>query len=252
MYKHHEDSIKKMVEFYRKNPKIEALFLVGSVATGTEREDSDIDGVAIVSKEEIQRKKDSGEGTLEVVRGYCTYDAGYFDVHYHSREDLENILATGSEPMRNLFMCAQVLFCDEDGLAKLVEQIPVYPKKDATIKQLKFYCTLKQFYVYFWNVCKPTGFMRFHIADGMIYNLYRLVLIENEILFPSMRKLEETVISAPNKPNGLIEKCHKLMQTLADDDCLALVECYEKWTSYDYPKEHNTVMNNFADTWEWQ
>ena len=94
--------------------------------------------------------------------------------------------------------------------------------------------------------------MRHHVIDGMIFNLYRLILIENEILFPSIRKLEETVISTPNKPENIVEKCHKLMQTQSDEDCYALVESYEAWTSYDYPKVHNTVMNNFADTWEWQ
>lgn len=162
MYKHHKESIENMVKHYRENSEIKALFLVGSVATGTERPDSDI------------------------------------------------------------------------------------------LKQHRFYCTLKMYYTYFWLSCKPEGYMRHHVADGMIYNLYRLILIENEILFPSMRKLEEYVIRAPNKPERIIEKCHNFMQTLSDEDCLALVESYETWTSYDYPRDHNVVMNNFADPYEWQ
>ncbi|MCL2199714.1 MAG: nucleotidyltransferase domain-containing protein [Defluviitaleaceae bacterium] len=251
MYKHHEDSVKKMAEHFREDPEVRALFLVGSVATGTEREDSDIDGVAILTPEEFERKKAAG-GTLEVIHGKCTYEGGYFDIHYHTREDLENLCAQGSEPMRNLFTAAQPLFCKDEGLEELVAKIPVYPKKEAEEKRLRFYSTFKQFHAYFWNACKPTGFMRFHIADGMIYNMYRLILIENQILFPSMRNLEETVIAAPNKPDKIVEKCHKLMQTLSDDDCHSIVESYEGWTTYDFPKEHNTVMNNFADTWEWQ
>jgi len=251
MYKHHEESIKNMVAHYRESPEIKALFLVGSVATKTEREDSDIDGVAIVSKEVAERKK-KNEGLLECIHGKCTYDGGYFDIHYHTREDLERFIESGSEPMRNLFSCAQTLFCDEPELPELVAKIPVYPKKAAEEKRLKFYCTFKQFFTYFWVCCKPEGFPRFHVADGMIFNLYRLILIENEILFPSMRNLEKTVISAPNKPEGIIEKVHKFMQTLSDEDCKALVESYEAWTTYDFPKVHNIVMNNFADTWEWQ
>ncbi|MCL1863414.1 MAG: nucleotidyltransferase domain-containing protein [Defluviitaleaceae bacterium] len=251
MYKHHEESIKNMTEYFCEKPEVRALFLVGSVATGTEREDSDIDGVAILTDEEYARKKATG-GTLEVIRDKCTYEGGYFDIHYHSRGCLEGILAQGSEPMRNLFSAARPLFCHEDGLEEIVAKIPIYPKKDAEGKRLRFYCTFKQFYVYFWKTCKPTGFQRFHIADGMIYNLYRLILIENGILFPSMRKLEEAVIAAKNKPENIIEKCHKLMQTLSDEDCLALIESYESWTDYDFPKVHNIVMNNFADTWEWQ
>lgn len=62
-----------MAEHYRAKPEIRALFLVGSVTTGTARENSDIDGVAIVSQAELDRQKQN-EGTLEVVHGKCTYD----------------------------------------------------------------------------------------------------------------------------------------------------------------------------------
>jgi hypothetical protein len=240
-----------MTEFFREKPEVKALFLIGSIVTGTAREDSDVDAVAIITPEEYERKKQSG-GTLEVIHGKCTYDGGYFDIHYHTRGDMEALLENGSEPMRNMFTNARVLFSNEEGLAELAAKIPMYPKKDMAEKQLRFYCTFKQFYSYFWKACKPTGFMRFHVADGMIFNLYRLILIENEMLFPSMRKLEETVTVAPKKPEGIIEKVQKFMQTLSDEDCLGLVESYEAWTEYDFPKVHNIVMNNFADTWEWQ
>jgi predicted nucleotidyltransferase len=51
MYKHHQESIENMTAHYGTHPEIIALFLVGSIATGTERPDSDIDGVAVVSPE---------------------------------------------------------------------------------------------------------------------------------------------------------------------------------------------------------
>jgi len=239
-----------MITHYRQNAEIKALFLVGSVATGTARPDSDLDGVAIISQEAYEQKKAAG-ATLEVHHDKCTYDGGYFDIHYHTREDLIRFAQSGSEPMRNLFTAAQTLFCNEADLPQLVTAIPVFPVAEKAAKQLRFYCTFKMFYTYFWKICKPEGFMRFHVADGMIFNLYRLILLENEMLFPSMRKLEETVIAAPNKPDGIVELCHRFMQTLADEDCNELVKQYEAWTSYDYPKEHSIVMNNFADQWEW-
>ena len=240
-----------MTAHFREMPEVVALFLVGSLATRTERADSDVDGVAIVSREEYERRQKSGT-TLEVVHGKCTYDGGYFDIHYHSRECLENLIAQGSEPMRNLFNAAQVLFCDEPDLPALVAEIPKYPLAAAHAKRLRFYCTMKQFYVYFWRACRPTGFMRHHVADGMIFNLYRLILIENEILFPSMRGLENAVINAPKKPDDIVKLVASFMQTLSDDDAATVVNAYEMWTQYDFPKEHSIVMNNFADKWEWE
>jgi hypothetical protein len=34
--KHHEESIKNMIVYFQENPEVMALFLNGSVATGTE------------------------------------------------------------------------------------------------------------------------------------------------------------------------------------------------------------------------
>jgi len=247
MYKHHEESIENMIEHYRGDAEIKALFLIGSVATGTARANSDLDAVGVVSEEHYAKK-----GALEVYRGKCTYDdGGYFDMHYMTRAKLEEVLQRGSEPMRNMFSCARELYCREPGLADLIAKIPVFQKSEAAEKQFRFYCTMKMFHSYFWVACKPEGFMRFHVAAGIIYNLYRLILVENEILFPSVRKLEEYAIRAPNKPENIIEKCRQLMETLSDDACLDLVRSYEAWTSYDYPKEHHVVMNNFSDPYDW-
>lgn len=249
--KHHEESIKNMIEHYRENPEINALFLIGSVATGTERPESDIDGVAVVSEEYYSPKKASGI-TMECVRGKCTYEGGYFDVHYMTRQCLVDISENGTEPMRNMFSCARTLFSDEPDLPELIAKIPVFQKNEKTAKQFRYYCTFKQFHLYFWTICKPEGSARIHTANGMIFSLYRLILLENEILFPSVRKLERTVAQASNKPENIIEKCHHFIKTLSDEDALDLVKSYQDWTSYDYPKDFQVIANNFIDPYESQ
>ena len=235
-----------MIGHYRGNDAIEALFLIGSVATGTERADSDLDALGIVSEEYLAEK-----GPLEVCHGKCTYEGGYFDMHHMTRAGLGKILREGSEPMRNMFSGARVLYCDDPGLRDLVARIPVFPRGEAQGKKFRFYCTMKMFHTYFWVACRPEGFARFHVAGGIVYNLYRLILLENETLFPSVRKLEEYVIRAPNKPEGIVGKCRSLMDTLSDGDCLDLISAYEAWTSFDYPRDHHVVMNNFADPYDW-
>ena len=159
MYKHHEESIENMIKHYRENDEIRALFLIGSVATGTERPDSDIDGVAIVPHEVSERKK-NGEGLEEVYFGKCTYEGGYFNIHYMTRENMVEIAQNGSEPMRNMFSCARTLFCDDPDLPELAAKIPVFQRNEAEKKQFKFYCTFRMFYNYFWKVCKPENNIR--------------------------------------------------------------------------------------------
>jgi len=249
--KHHEESIKIMIKHYQENPEIKALFLTGSVATGTERSNSDIDGVAVVSPEYYLQKKKSGM-TMESYRGKCTYEGGYFDIHYKTKQDLVTIAESGSEPMRNMFSCARTLFCNDTDLPELVSRIPVFQKTEAAEKQQRFYCTLKQSYSYYWIICKPEGFARIHTANSMIYSLYRLILLENEILFPSIRKLEATVKRAANKPEMIIEKCHNFIQNLSDENALGLINSYEGWTSYDYPNNSQFIANHFDDPYEWR
>jgi hypothetical protein len=252
MYKHHQESIENMITHYGKNPEITALFLIGSVATGTERPDSDLDCVAVVSPEYFDEKKKSGD-EHESCFGKCTYEGGYFDIHYMTRQYMEELAESGSEPMRNMFTNARVLYCHESGLPQIVANIPIFQKEEAIQKQLRFYCTFKQFYSYYWAICKPEGFMKDHVANGMAYNLYRLILIENKILFPSVRKLETFVKNAPNKPSGIVEKCQEFMTNLTDENALALIKSYESWTSFNYPdpKDFQFIANNYFNPLEY-
>ncbi|MCL2188200.1 MAG: nucleotidyltransferase domain-containing protein [Defluviitaleaceae bacterium] len=250
MLKHHEDSIKIMTEHYRENTEIIALFLVGSVATGTAREDSDLDGVAIVPQEYFDRLQAAG-GTMVIHHGKCTYEKGYFDIHFKTTTHLQQILENGSEPMRNLFDCATPLFCNDDSLIDLVKQIPILPEGEIAAKQLRYYCTMKQSYRYYWNICKPEGFHRHQIACAMVHCLYRLILLENRILFPSLRKLEDAIKKAPGKPDALLEKCHTFLQNLTDDEANALIQAYEGWTQYAFPTEQRIIANNHREPWEW-
>jgi len=239
-----------MTAYYKEDPEITALFLIGSVATGTARPDSDLDGVAVVSQKYYDKLK-NGIGTMQVVFGKCTYEKGYFDIHFKTRKQLIELAENGSEPMRNMLSAARILYCSEPDLPEIVARIPVFQKKEAAQKQKRFYCTLKQFYNYYWRCCKPQGFFRQYIANGMIFSLYRLILLENKVLFPSSRKLEETVHRITNKPDDIIEKCHRFMENLTDEEALELVTSYESWTKYEFPTDIMVIINGFTDPYEW-
>lgn len=111
MYKHHEESIVNMKEHFRKHGAV-ALILTGSVAKGTERADSDLDGVVILS-EEAYAEKEKNHTTTETIDGLCTYEGGYFDVKYMTKQYLKDLSEKGSEPARNGFTKAKILFCND-------------------------------------------------------------------------------------------------------------------------------------------
>jgi hypothetical protein len=173
-------------------------------------------------------------------------------VHYKTKQELINLSVNGTEPMRNMFSCARMLFSNDNELQEIVNRIPVFQKSEMAKKQLRYYCMLKMSYTYFLVICKPEGCARLHTVSRMIYCLYRLILLENEVLFPSIRKLEETVRKCANKPEGVIEKCHRFLQSMSCEDALVLVNCYEGWTSYNHPNPENFqfIANNFNDPYE--
>jgi hypothetical protein len=151
-----------------------------------------------------------------------------------------------------MFSCARTLFSNDPDLPEIVSRIPVFQRTEAAEKQLRYYCTLKMSYTYFLVICKPEGFARLHTVSRIIFCLYRLILLENEILFPSIRKLEETVKMCTNKPEMIIDKCRRFLESMSDEDALELINSYEKWTSHDYPnpKDFQFIANNFADPYE--
>ena len=84
MYPHHQESIEKLLEYFRPDPDVTAIILGGSVAKGLERSDSDIDAIVVVTPEKLQQLQAEGRRT-ECIFGYCTYPEGYFDIKYCDR-----------------------------------------------------------------------------------------------------------------------------------------------------------------------
>ena len=67
--------------------------------------------------------------TAETIEGYCTYEGGYFDIKYMNNL-LEDAAKKGSEPARNAFIKAQVLFTKDADIPQIVEKIPVFQKQE--------------------------------------------------------------------------------------------------------------------------
>ena len=88
MYKHHEDSINNLIAMYKENPDVLSIALGGSIAKGRERIDSDIDAIIIVNDAMYKNLRNQNK-LSECIYGHCTYEGGYFDVKYFTKDYLE-------------------------------------------------------------------------------------------------------------------------------------------------------------------
>lgn len=250
MYKHHELSIKNMEKYFREHNAI-ALLLVGSVAKETEREDSDLDGIVILSEEKYA-EKEKNYTTTETIDGLCTYEGGYFDIKYMTKQYLKDLAEKGSEPARNGFAKAKIIFCNDAEIEDILPRIPLFQNKEKEEKLLSFYSNFWLNYHYFLKSCSIDGYMKIHTISEIIYSIYRMILQENEILFDCNRQLEQQVESISENTDELVRLGRKLEISQNIPDADSFVDKFIEITTYVPPKDIAVVLTRYSkDFQEW-
>ena len=249
MYEHHKASLAIMEQMFRNRSEVIALIFGGSVAKGTERADSDLDGMAVVT-DEYYNTLQAENRVAEVIPGHCTYEGGYFDIKYMTKDFLRHAAKHASEPTRNAFVKSKVLFTHDPEIIDLVSEIPVFQESEQAEKMLSFYCDLQLNYGYFWKGCKPEGYMRIRTASEIVYCIYRLILQENRVLFPCSRRLEETAAQLENKPKNIIALCQEFCRTLDDELPERILDAYHGWTSWQHPTDQSLFCSQYATDFE--
>lgn len=251
MYKHHEESLERLIKYFSDREEVIAVIFGGSVAKGCERPDSDLDAMIVVTDEAYRRRVESN-ATAETIWGHCTYEGGYFDVKYMTKAFLEDAAKRGSEPARNAFLKSRVLFTKDADILQIVDRIAVFQKQEKGEKMLSFYADFWLNYYYFLKSCPVDGYMKLHAVNEVIYSIYRMILQENEILFPCNRRLEEYVerISGETAHLTALGRAAAKTQEMAEVD--AFVNYFLQITSYEIPENTENVLSRYtADFEQW-
>ncbi len=251
MYKHHEESLENLKKYFRDKEEVIALIFGGSVAKGCERPDSDLDAMVVITDEAYALRAANNE-TVETIHDYCTYEGGYFDVKYMTKQFLEEAARKGSEPARNAFLKSRVLFSSDPDIPRLVSEIPVFQKQEKEEKMLSFYADFWLNYYYFLKSCPVDGYMRLHAVNEVIYSIYRMALQESEILFPCNRRLEEFVENVSQETAQLVSLGKKAAKSQEMEDVDAFVKYFLDTTSYEIPSDIGNVLSRYtADFEQW-
>lgn len=249
MYPHHEESLKILEKYFREKEEVIALIFGGSVAKGCERPDSDLDAMVVLSQADYARRKEQNI-TAETIDGMCTYEGGYFDIKYMTRQFLEDAASHGSEPARNAFLDARVLFSDDPEIEGIVARIPVFQQAEKEEKMLSFYSDFWLNYYYFLQGCKAEGYMRLHAVNEVIYSIYRMILQEHEVLFPCNRRLEETVARLSGECEKLVALGRKFASSQDMADGEAFFSHFRGITSWQFPKDISAVLSRYTTDFE--
>ena len=249
MYKHHEESLAIMRRYFEEKPEVIALIFGGSVAKGNERPDSDLDAMVVIS-EEAYAQRVRTRTAVETISGLCTYEGGYFDVKYMTKDFLRAAADHASEPTRNAFVKSRVLFSRDPEIEGLVARIPVFQEHERAEKMLSFHADFALNYEYFLKACKPEGYMRLHAVGEVIYSLYRMILQERGVLFPCNRRLEETVAKLSPETSELTRLGRVFAETQAMEDGEKFVACFRQLSSWQPPEDFSEVLTAYARDFE--
>jgi hypothetical protein len=228
MEKHHQESIEKFVEIYKKDASILAILLGGSIAHGFANLDADIDVCLLVDSEEFKKRKAANKLAFSLW-DICTYQHGYIDCKVVDIELLTKIAQQGSDPARYAFQDNKILFSRVDNLEQLLRDVTTYPQEKKAERRKRFAAQLLAWkWYYSEGLKKQNNYLVFLSLQKIVLFSSRIILNENEMLYPYHKWLLKVVETTDKKPEGFLRKVDDLLarHTLeqVNSFCLEILE----------------------------
>lgn len=210
MFPHHAQTLDRLVAAFQSDPDVLALILGGSIAHGFAKPDSDVDVTLVVSPADYQGRQ--REGRLHYNnRELCTYD-GYIDGKYVDLDFLKLVAARGSDPIRYAYEGNRILFSRLDGLDSLLAAIVRFPVEEKAERLQRFAAQLLAWrWYYSESLRQQNRYLSFLALQKLVLFSARLILTENELLFPYHKWMLRVLASAPRKPDGFLQDLDTLL-----------------------------------------
>ena len=248
MYPHHQRTIGRAVEGLRQDPALRAVIVAGSIAKGVAGTDCDVELLLGVTAEEIPRRG-RARACTRLSREYSDYEGGYVDAKYVDVAFLDAAAARGSEPTRDAFRGAYPAWSSVEGLDQLIARVQTYPERERPDKMRRFYSqALLQ--LYFINHGPDYRLLRAKAAVDMVFFAGRLLLAHNRVLFPSAKRLMESVAALPEKPASFEELADRLLQFPSVDEARALMDCVNAF--HDWGLDWDTALGIYTEDSEYR
>ena len=212
MEHHHQESISKFLNLYTSDTSILAILLGGSIAHGFAKSDSDIDVTLIVDELEYTKRKRDNKLAFSLW-DICTYPGGYIDCKVVSLDFLQKVKTKGSDPARYAYKDNIILFSRLENLDELLADIIKFPIQYKMIRRNRFAAQLLAWrWYYSEGVKKENSYLIYLAIQKLVLFSCRIILNENEMLFPYHKWMLQVTASANNKPKQFDEFIQKIMK----------------------------------------
>lgn len=212
MTEHQDRAVSAFVKLYSQKEAFVAALLVGSIAHGYSTASSDVDAILVATEPEFERRKQQGTLTFSLW-DLCDYEGGYVDCKVVSWSSLETVADRGSDPARYAFQDARILYGKRKPLTEQLARITRYPVGDKDSRRHRFLCQLLAWKWYLsQGEAKGNQYLVTLALQKIVLFSCRVILNENERLYPYHKWLLAETERAPNKPGGLMAQLASLLE----------------------------------------
>lgn len=240
MYDHHSASIKNITAHFLAQPEVVALLLTGSIAHDFHTPTSDVDVLVVLTESAYQSRLALGDTTF-VRHDLCTYEGGYVDGKYISLSFIRTVWEKGSEPARWAFDGAEILFSRDlpEGydLEKEIKAVVRYPVEEKQERIVKFRTQVELWRWFCSEARKKNNKYLLNVAVGKLVLFGgRLILAENEVLYPFHKWFLRVLGEVKEKPEGLMEKIDEVLSEPSEGNTEGFYEMVVGFREWARPK----------------
>jgi hypothetical protein len=187
---HHDDTIRGYVDSVAGRPEVLGVVVIGSVARGTPREDSDVDVYLVVDDDAYTEARSRGM-IAAVSQDGVTYPGGYVDIKLASPHYLTNAVTSADDPTRASFTGARVTLDKTGELADRVAGIATLPDEVWKKRIVAYRAQTRLYGGYFLKQADQLGdhFLLNHSAVHLALAAGRLALAHHRQFFSGQKYL---------------------------------------------------------------
>ena len=224
---HQERALGAYVEQVKGEPGTLGVVVVGSVARGEEREDSDVDVYLVVDADRFAELA-AADRWAWIDRVGLDYPGSYIDVKATDLAYLRAAAERGDDPTRASFVGARVAYGAVDGLDELVAAIPRLPDGGWDGRIASHVAQAHLHGGYFLKQAEERGdaFLLHHATTHLTMAAARAALAAAHVLMPGPKYLGRLVREVPS-PDGFVEAWDRTLAesgTAAANELLAILD----------------------------
>lgn len=248
MYQHHIETIERATAKLKKDPKVLAVILGGSVAHGFSSEASDIDLMLVLSEEDYRQTLITGD-IHYTDKESAHYPQGYVEGKYISESFIKAVAQKGTEPARFAFKDAVLLYSRWDKIDDaLISAAAAYPKEKKQENMQRFHAQLEGWkWMYFEGLKRNNIYVINYCVSNICLFAGRLILAYNELLYPYHKWFLRVLSSAEKKPENIVGLIEAALETKAEADVMALfdtVKSFHSWPEHQHGWVPQFVLDN--------